>query len=378
MVQIVTVNVSQQVASTPSQLQRTGCFVTQGGTTTATYTCTLLTSLADLSSIISTGSAANELQAMANTFFAQGTSTAVYVLELGAGIPSVGVTELTTYIQSLAGTGVGTSEYKPRFYSYLIPKEWDTEATFKPLTSEYANPTSQLYFYVTTTTATYSGWELLGNKSVFAVLQSQSAPTTEFDAAAFFHVALSYAPSASNLVSPMEWTYLYGVTPFSELTHTQQTTFYNAGLNWIGTGAEGGISNKVIVGGQFMDVNVDDALGGNPFNYWYAVDWLSINGEQALAAAVINGSNNPTNPLYYNQSGINTLQGTLQAVVNRGIAFGMILSPCTVNAIDFTTYVAENPGDYAIGLYSGLSCTFVPARGFNAITVYLTASNIPA
>jgi hypothetical protein len=117
---------------------------------------------------------------------------------------------------------------------------------------------------------------------------------------------------------------------------------------------------------------------GNPFNYWYAIDWLVINVSLSLSAAVINGSNTPTNPLYYNQAGINILQKTAQATVNSGITYGMILSPATVTAVPFTTYIAENPGDYATGTYSGLACTFTPARGFTAITIALTATNIPA
>ena len=141
------------------------------------------------------------------------------------------------------------------------------------------------------------------------------------------------------------------------------------GANWVGTGAQGGISNTLIEGGSFMDKN--------PFNYWYCVDWLSINITLALSAAIINGSNTPTNPLYYNQNGINSLQKVAQATVNNGIAFGLILSPASVNAVPFITYVNEHPGDYAIGVYNGLSCTFVPLRGFSSITIYLTASNIP-
>jgi len=115
----------------------------------------------------------------------------------------------------------------------------------------------------------------------------------------------------------------------------------------------------------------------NPFNYWYCVDWLSINVAQALSAAIINGSNLPTNPLYYNQAGINTLQKVAQATVNNGISFGLILSPANVVATPFTTYVTQHPGDYATGTYNGLSLTFVPLRGFSSITIYLTASNIP-
>ena len=357
---IVTVSVSQVVAGTPSTLQKTGAFVTQGGTTTAANTVTLLTSLSSLASIIGTGAAATALQAMANTFFGQGVTQGVYVLELGAGTVSGGVTALTAY----------DANPTIRFYSYLVPSTWDGNASFIALANAHTSPTSQTYFFVSTViTGTPAAYTLYsGIKSVFAVLQSPSAPSTEFSAAAFFHATLSYDPSASNMVSPLSWTYLYGVTPYA-LTNSQQATLLPLGLNWVGTGAEGGISNKLVVGGQTMDLN--------PFNYWYSVDWLSINVEQSLAAAVINGSNNPQNPLYYNQSGINRLQKVAQATANNGVSFGLILSPVTVAAVPFLTYVAAHPTDYASGRYAGLSCTFVPARGFTSIVIYLTASNIP-
>jgi hypothetical protein len=427
---IVNVEVSQQVAAAPSTLQQTGAFISQGATTLAPGTTALLTQLSDLSSIL-TGSVAistitwntgvvtvttaaphgiqtgdtipmvvagctpagyngtfagtyvngttftyplainpglisvkgtttledvQELVAMNNTFFAQGQNLAVYVLELGSGTPANGVTSLTTY---LANPSI-------RFYSYLLPKSWDTETTMQALATQYNGTTAQVYFYVTTTLVTYTGWD--GIKSVFAAVQSPSAPITEFSLASMFRVTLAYNPNASNLAHPLAFSYIYGVTPYV-LTNTQQTALKAAGVNWVGKGSEGGISNTIIFWGTFMDLS--------PFNYWYAVDWLAINVEIALANAIINGSNLPTNPLYYNQNGINTLQKVAQATVNRGISFGMILSPADVAAVSFITYVTDNPSDYATGTYNGLSVTFVPARGFTSITIYLTASNIP-
>ena len=435
---IVNVVVTQQVASAPSQLQQTGAFVSQGGTTLAAGTTQLLTQLSDLTSIISSPIAISaiawstnvvtvttasahgiptgdtvevviagcvptgyngtfagtstgastftypllnnpgvettlgefqlnsslELLAMGNTFFAQGSTVAVYVLELGTTTVSDGVTALNTYIEDNVGH-LPTSP-TPQFYSYLLPTTWDVSDA-QVMASQYEGTTAQVYFWVTTTLATYSGWD--GIKSVFAAIQSPSAPAIEFSTAAMFWASLAYDPSASNLAHPFAYTYLYSVTPYSTLTNTQQVTLLANGVNWIGTGAEGGISNTLIQGGTFMDLN--------PFNYWYCVDWLSINVAQALAAAIINGSNLPTNPLYYNQAGINTLQKVAQATVNNGISFGLILSPANVNAVPFTTYVAQHPGDYATGTYNGLSLTFVPLRGFTSITIYLTASNIP-
>ena len=427
---IVNVSVTQQVASAPSQLQKTGAFVSQGGTTLAAGTTQLLTQLADLTAILtpaitistitwtanvvtvttatphgipsgttlkitiagctptgyngtfsgtSTGTttitypltnnpgtivtkgtfqiySAIELAAMANTFFAQGSTLAVYVLELGAGSTAAGVVDLTAYI----------IQPTIRFYSYLLPSAWDAETTAPAMAQSYEGTTAETYFYVTTTVNTYSAWT--GIKSVFATVQSPTAPANEFSAAAIFWTTLDYNPNSSNLAHPLSFTYVYAVTPY-KLTNVQQTQLKAAGVNWIGTGAEGGISNTIILWGSFMDLS--------PFNYWYSVDWLSINVAQALAAAIINGSNLPTNPLYYNQAGINTLQKVAQATVNNGIAFGLILSPANVAAVSFSTYVQQNPGDYATGTYNGLSLTFVPLRGFESITIYLTASNIP-
>jgi hypothetical protein len=358
MPQIVTVNVTQQVASVPSQLQKTGALISQAGTTTTSGTVTFLASLADLADIINTGGPADELQAMANTFFAQGNTLGVYVLELGSGTDAENVAQLEEYI----------ANPEVRFYSYLVPAAWDVEATFPVLAQNNSSPTSQIYFFVSTAIADDSYVQYEGIKSVFAVVSDPLTPSTQFPTAAFFHATLAYAPSAASLVSPLSWTYVYGLSAYA-LTNSQQTTLLAAGVNWVGTGAEGGISNTLIVGGQLMDLN--------PWNYWYAVDWLSINVEQSLAAAVINGSNTPTNPLYYNQAGINRLQAVAQNTANNGVSFGMILSPVEVTATSFVEYVDQNPGDYAIGRYAGLACTFVPARGFQTIVINLTASNIP-
>jgi len=431
---IVIVNVSQQVASAPSMLQRTGAFVSQGATTLAAGETALVTQLSDLTSLLKTpisvssiawdtgtvtvGLAAAhgipvgktvqgqmigavpsgyagtfpvtattstaftyplasnpgvettlgtfqlesvaELQAMGDTFFAQGAVQSVYVLELGVDDTAGGVTALGAYLEAPA----------IRFYSYLIPKAWDTESTAPTLFRQYDGTTASVYFFVTTSVGNYTAWTTLPTKSTMLFLQSPNAPDAEFSAAAVFYVTLATDPGPVSLVAPLAFRYVSGVTPYSTLTPTQVATFKAAGLNWIGTGAEGGISNTLIVNGQMGDLN--------PWNYWYSVDWMAINEDLALSGAVINGSNNPTNPLYYNQDGINRLQKVAQSVVDNAVAFGLALnSPKpTVTAVPFATYVAENPGDYAIGKYAGLALAFTPARGFEQIILDLTVSNI--
>ena len=431
MANIVNVFVQQQVASAPSVLQQTGAFVTQGGTTLAANSTKLLTQASDLTAsltasltiatatwltsvvtittttphgipsgtvtkgvisgmtpagyngtytITSTGTttftyplvtnpgtatvmgafillAVSELVAQATTFFAQNGNQAVYVLELGVGSTSAGVTALSAYILSPT----------IRFYNYLLPLEWDVEPTAPTMCRLYTSTTAQQYFTVSTTVSTYTNWA--GIKSVITCVQSPLAPATEFSAAAIFFDAISNAPSSVNLMSQMSYSFVYGVTAYLTLTSAQVIALTAAGVNWIGTGAQGQIGNTLIVNGTYMDMN--------PFNYWYATDWTAINLAIALAAAVINGSNTPTNPLYYNQSGINSLQKTAQAKVNSGISFGLVMSPATVTAVSFAAYIAANPTAYAAGTYTGLALTFVPVRGFTAVTIYLTTSNIP-
>lgn len=428
-INIVTVNVTEEVAPAPIRLQQTGAIISQGGTTLTANTSQILTRVSDLAGILagskaistivwsgsvvtvttstphgipmsdvvqgtisgvtpvgyngtfavtSTGASTltyplvsnpgassilgvftladvAELQQQVTTFFANGTTQAVYVFELGVGTPAQGVTALTTYINSPT----------LQFYAYLLPKEWDTESTMVTLATAQNGLTAQVYFYVSTTSSTYTAW--LGIKSIVATIQTPGA--SNFSAAAVFHELLVTNPNASSMMRPLRNRFVFGVTADTALTNAQQSALFAAGVNWIDTGAEAQISNTLIQTGRYMDLN--------PFTYWYGVDWLNEHEHVALAAAVINGANTPQNPLYYNQDGINRLQKVAQAQYDNGVAFGLFLAGSVVQAIPFKTYIAQNPSDYAAGIYNGLSITFVPARGFDSITIFLTASNIP-
>jgi hypothetical protein len=431
---IVNITITQQVGSQPSNLQQTGAIVSQGGTTTAVNTLTLITQPSDLTPVLagaetlaslawassvvtattstphgipigdivqgtisgvtptgyngtfaitSTGASSftyplvtnpgsvtiegsftladvAELTAQISTWFGQGQNNAVYVLELGVGTTAQGVTALAAYIAAPPAPVVP-------IYAYMVPKEWDTEATAPTMMNTFVSPTSKIYFYVTTTVATYTNWT--GIKSVIATAPSPNAPITEFSASAVFWDGLNNNPSASNLMEPMQYSFVYGVTPYNTLTGAQITALKAAGVNWIGTGAEGQISNTLIKTGGYMDLN--------PFTYWYAIDWVNINCDISLSAAVINGSNTPTNPLDYAQSGINTLQKVAQQVMNNGVSFGLLAAGAVVNATAFVPYITANPSNYTAGIYGGLSGTFSPQKGFTSITMNLTAVALP-
>jgi len=44
--------------------------------------------------------------------------------------------------------------------------------------------------------------------------------------------------------------------------------------------------------------------------------------------------------------------------------------------VPFLAYSQQNPADYGVGEYDGLSTLFIPSRGFVHILVVVTATNI--
>jgi hypothetical protein len=443
---IVTVNVTQTVAGLPNTLQQKGAFISQGATNTASETVSMLTQLADLTALLKTplaltslswaggvvtattaaphGYADNavlpftiagatpagfngtfdctitgastftyalqvdpgaetapgtfvpaavaELKAMATTFFAQGLSQAVSVLELGPGSAAQGVAALDAYITANPNI----------FYSYLVPRSWDAEADFLAMLADFEATTSRTYFFVTTTTETYQNYTDV-MKCVFALVEAPKLPATEFSLAAAFCVTLHYRPSTTNRVTKTAFAFLFGVTPYPTVgTSALLTALKNASINYVGTGAEGGITNTILFWGTTKD--------GHDFTYWYSVDWVQTTVDQAIANAIINGSNNPANPLYYNQDGINRLQAVAAATMASGVSFGLVLNgpvqtglpgpdlseglnagnfagETVVNAVPFLVYTADNPNDYQLGRYTGFTIVYTPTGGFTAI-----------
>lgn len=293
----------------------------------------------------------------ATTFFAQGNSVGMYVLELGAQAT-------TAQAISALGTWLTDNGDPQVFYAYLAPYWWDSEAEdLDALAANYASPSGQTYFFVTTSSsniATYGP-----NKSVFALVPSPTAAIGEIQAAQAFYQWLVNKPGPAAQLAPMAFRYGFGVTPWVQMGNAATiNTVLSAYGNLILTGAEGGISTATLFKGTTMD--------GEQSAWWYGVDWFRIQVKQALAAAVINGSN--SNPrLLYNQAGINTLLAVAQNVGNSAVSFGCALS-VVVDAVPFQDYVTQNPNDYNAGIYKGFSATLVGQNGFLTITFNLDAT----
>lgn len=363
---IVTVNVSRTLAPAPAMFQRRGAIVSVGGTTLAPGYTQILLESQDLTGILKpAGAGVVELQAAGDTYFAQGSSVAVYVLELGpSDTPAAGVAALKAYLQENVKT----------FYGYLVPHAWAEEPTYKDLVKLYTANTAMQYFFTTITSDDFTQSQtglvqpFANIKSVVPFIESEAPAlsTDEFSVAAMFFKALSYNPSTVNKITPMAFSFLQDVTVGS-WSSSLLTAFNSGSVNYADTGAEGGVSDTILKFGTTAD--------GRDYTYWYAVDWAQINVKMDLANEIINGSNNPLNPLYYDQDGINRLRIRAQQTFNRGITYGLFQGPITVNAVDFLTYTSDNPSDYPEGIYNGLSVTVIPKRGFRSITFNLNVSD---
>jgi hypothetical protein len=353
--QIVVINATVTTAPAPSTLQQSGALVSYGGTTLTTGTYQYCGNAAAVTAILSATGNFAELTKMATTFFAQGSSVGVYVLELGvqASVP----TQIT-----LLGTWVTANPNV--FYAYLVPAAWDTanSAGVQTMAANYASPTSKTYFFVTASSTNIAAYLA---KSIFATVPSPTAAVGEFQAAALFYQWLANNPSLAAPAAPMNFRFVYGVTPWV-LSGNAATinTILSAYGNLIITGAEGGISTATLRNGTTAD--------GNQAMFWYAVDWILINADLRLANTIINGSNsNP--PLLYNQFGINQLLAVLHNLGTTGVSLGLLLA-VTFTAIPFITYTAANPANYAAGIYGGFSCVATPQLGFESIVFYLNAT----
>lgn len=381
------------VNATTGQANGAVFWTTIAGATPAAYNGTVLATVASATTFtyaVPSGTAGSatgtitytvrDVQAltqMANTFFAQSgapSPISVYVLELGAGTPAQGVTYLTSWIAANPNV----------IYAYLTQRSWASEATYLTFVAGFEALTSKTYFFTTMTLSNYTSFTAQ-MKCVLGLIEAPGLPPTEFTLAAPFYVLLNYNPSSTNRVTPFQFSFLYGVTQYpivgnSALLATLKAAFVNLALS----GSEGGLSNTILKWGTMMD--------GNVLNYWYAIDWVNINGSQAVANAVIEGSNNSLAPLYYNQTGINQLQRVLASVLGQGVAAGILLGQVTllgldapvfsdnvaaldyagltaINAVPFILYTNENPTAYKAGSYGGLQVAMTPQLGFSQIII---------
>ena len=273
----------------------------------------------------------------------------------------VSTTTGTETLQNVSPIAIGTAWTEPTsgLVTGAVP-----DTTLATLANDYASPTAKTYFFITTTSINIPAYFATTSKAAYCFVPSPTAVASEFGAAAHMYNWLVNNPGPANVLAPMAYRYLYGVTAWPTQGYSSQinTILTNYGnINY--PGSEGGISNVAIFKGTTND--------GTQASWWYGVDWVQIQMNQAIAADVLNGSNRQP-PLLYRQAGINELQKVAQLWGDDAVSYGCALS-AQVTAVDFATYTAENPNDYKAGIYSGLLCNLVGQNGFLTINFTLNA-----
>lgn len=305
--------------------------------------------------------------------------------------PAMGVHPQST-MSSLSQTGGAASGTTATAHG-ILPGEWFNLQGFTPAGW---NGWWQAGAGTTGTTLNFTVPTTLGAVTVEGTVAANYASSDgigefEFQAAGFLYDILRLKPSPTNKATPFSFDFQFGVTPWPRQgLNALQLTLKEAAVNIIKTGAEGGISTAAWYWGTTMD--------GRGFLYWYSVDWVAINGRVNVANEVINGSNNPVNPLYYDQPGINRLQDrlaqTVQSAVTNGLANGQVVKTSmtgtdlsaaiaagqfagqiVVNAVPFLPYLTANPSDYRTGTYDGLSVLYIAQQGFISIQINIEVTD---
>src|SRR5579872_3616812 len=102
--------------------------------------------------------------------------------------------------------------------------------------------------------ASNPGIETVLGTLIASQYSSAGIPSTEFSIASMFRTTLNYAPSSTNKVTPLNYAFEFGVTAFPTQGNSAIINqMLDAGINLIGTGAQCGISETLILGGTMMD-----------------------------------------------------------------------------------------------------------------------------
>jgi len=231
------------------------------------------------------------------------------------------------------------------------------------MTANYSSPTGRTYFFVTCpSAAAMANYATI--KSVIATAPSPTAASTEFAAAGPFYQELANDPTPLTRLAQLGYRFMFGITPWKSAGNQPAiTAILSAYGNLIGEAAETGLSDSILYKGYTMD--------GKQASWWYGIDWFQIQVKQALAAAIVLGSNEYP-PLDYDQNGIDRLTTVAEEVLLAAIRCGCARSG-VISAIPYGKYKIANPGDVSAGIYNAFSATIAGPNGFSTITFAIDA-----
>jgi hypothetical protein len=184
-----------------------GFFCTITGASTFTFLVPSGTTTPATGTITYIPGSAVAITEMNNTFWAQGSNTPAYVLELGNGSVAEGVAFLQAWIaNNPPGIAQGNSFWG--FYSFLVPRTWDANPAFLAFLAGFESTTALEYFWVTTTLSTYTQYTAQ-MKCVKALIEAPAYGVWPANAL----TAIAYSGSwATNVLTAISWSGINGGT----------------------------------------------------------------------------------------------------------------------------------------------------------------------
>ena len=248
-----------------------------------------------------------------------------------------------------------------RYYIYALPKKlYYYEGTGK-LCQSYSSTDSFTYFAIEVdndealdTSSNFK--QFSGIKSVIPIYNNGSTGYS-FVGAFLGRFASSILDiTESNPASPINYKTVSGFN-FNLLTKKKEKELINNSVSF----ASDLVSNTVILNGRTAD--------SRPFDYWYQWDIIAFNLQESIISLLLQGVNNPSQVIEYNQNGIDTLNATIKSCLNKMIDYGCLTEFAAsynsatqeltgegyIAAISYPTYVAANPDKYAMEIYDGFS-----------------------
>lgn len=212
------------------------------------------------------------------------------------------------------------------------------------------------------------GWKAYEGKSnVFVVYDNSNVEMNGFNLAPTMMGVMGssfYDISITNPMTPLNNKSLTGIK-YSELSYTFGQKLVQAPQNFIGDFA----GNTVLFNGLFAD--------GRGFEFKFSNKFMDYNLDLTLNRLLYNGANVASASLPYNQTGIDIINANIKATLvtlkNMKIisAFAAGYDTLTntminedyISCVDFYTYKATYPENYAAGIYGGISF-YVLIQGF--------------
>lgn len=250
-----------------------------------------------------------------------------------------------------------------RVYEWACPTAFYTNTDFIALVKSYSGVTAGQYFSLELPEGTDPSIDetfalYIKSKSFAPVYPSSVEGESANGAIVGIKSSNVYNLSVSNWLSLLQWKTIYGITPQDKLSNSLVKALNSNGCSWIGS-----FNNDVVIlGGMVAD--------GKNWEYYFALDTFIFQIIAGVGAMMINGSNNPSQAVTFDQNGINMVKNKLAAISNTMFTYRVlgdfgsdydtntnaILNVGEWAAIDFAAYKANQYQDWQDGIYNGASC----------------------